>query len=256
MSSSMEVPGSSPLGGLSFEDWSSRTYTSYGAATAFNDTWDQGSYGMDYRFARPGSESEVERERHYLAPDLFGSVYRERRLTASRQTTHTLRGRLRGIMNESNSVIVNPQFSFRSGDIGRTLDGENVSVIMASTSRTETSNQTSTTSHGGGGKLILRHRFELPGRTLSLELGYTGQRGDRSSHLESRNSSLFSSGARADTLRQTGRDDTPSEETLVPRRFHRTSHRRKPCSVGVSSDQVPVRFVPSHDEPFLRQQRS
>jgi hypothetical protein len=245
MSSSSIVPDPSPLGGQSLNDWPSRTYTSYGAASAFNDTWDQGSYGIDYRFARPGSESEVERERHYLAPEMFGSVYRERRLTSSRQTAHTLRGRLQAAIDESNSVTFNPQFSFRSGDIGRTLEGENVSVITASTSRTETSNQTSTSSHGGGGRLIFRHRFDLPGRTLSLELGYTGQSGDRSSHLESRNASLFSSGVNADTLRQTGRDDTPSEEISSRVAF------TEPLTVG-SRVQLEYRLTRSRSASSLR----
>jgi hypothetical protein len=212
MSSAIDVPGSSPPGGSSFEDRSSRKYTSYGVSSGYNDVWDQGSYGIDYRFTRPGSESEVERERRYLTPDAFGSVYRERRFTTSRQTSHMVRGRLQMAFDERNSAVFNPQVSFRSGETERTLDGENVSAITGSSSRTATSNETSTSSRGGGGRLILRHRFELPGRTLSLELGYTGQGGERSSLLLSRNASLSSSGVRGDTLRQVGRDDTPSEE--------------------------------------------
>ncbi len=212
MISAIDVPGSSSVGGFSLEDRSPRTSTSYGASANYNDAWEYGNYGIDYRFARPGSESEVERERRYLTPDAPGSVYRERRFTTSRQTSHTLRGRLQMAFDESNSVIFNPQVSFRSGETERTLDGENLSETAGFLSRTATSNQTSTSSSGGGGKLTLRHRFELPGRTLSLELGYTGQGGDRSTLLYSRNASLTSSGIREDTLRQSGRDDTPSEE--------------------------------------------
>ncbi|HSQ76549.1 MAG TPA: outer membrane beta-barrel protein, partial [Bacteroidota bacterium] len=212
MISVIDIPGSSSVGGFSLEERSPRTNTSYGASAAYNDAWEYGNYGLDYRFTRPSSESDVERERRYLTPDALGSVYRERRFTTSRQTSHTLRGRLQMAFDESNSVIFNPQVSFRSGETERTLDGENVSAMTGSSSRTATSKQTSTSSSGGGGKLTLRHRFELPGRTLSLELGYTGQGGERSTLLDSRNASHTLSGTREDTLRQSGRDDTPSEE--------------------------------------------
>ena len=191
---------------------SSRRMTRGSGLAGFNEQWEGGYANVMYMFVRPGSEDDVIRQRRSLLPGDAGSLYNEHRTSTSVEYTHTINGRMELALGEYTAATLAPRLAFRSGESERRFTGERTVPGTTSSTLVSTANRASTSSDMLGGSLFLRQRFELPGRTLSLELGYTRQDGERQTDMDSRTSSVGASGGRSDTLIQTGKDSMPSAE--------------------------------------------
>jgi hypothetical protein len=191
---------------------SSRRITRGMGSAGFNEQWDGGYASIGYVLTRPGSENEEVRHRTYYLSDDGVSSYTEHRTSTSVEYTHLINGRLELALGEYQSAVFTPRITFRSGDYERQFSGERVFADPASSTAITTSNRASTSSDVLGGTLVLRQKFELPGRTLSLEFGLTRQNGERRTEMDSRIVSTLAAGGTTDVFRQTGRDSMPSAE--------------------------------------------
>ncbi len=191
---------------------SSRRITRGMGSAGFNEQWDGGYASIGYVLTRPGSESDEVRHRTYFLAGDGVSSYSEHRTSRSVEFTHLINGRLELGFGQYNSAVFTPRITFRSGDNERQVSGERVATDPASSTVLSTSNRVSTSSGTLGGTLVLRQKFELPGRTLSLELGLTQQNGERHTDMESHIVTTLPAGRTTEVLRQTGRDSMPSAE--------------------------------------------
>jgi hypothetical protein len=224
---------------------SSRRTTRGSGLAGFNEQWDGGYASATYLFSRPGSEDDVARQRRSLLPGNAGSLYNEHRTSTSVEYTHSFTGRLELAVGEYTSAVFTPRLTVRSGESERRFTGERTLPGTPSSTLITTENRASTSSGMLGGSLFLRQRFELPGRTLSLELGYTRQDGERGTDMKSRTSSVGATGGRSDTLIQTGKDSMPSAEFKSRLLF------TEPLTVS-SRMQFEYMLVGSHSSSSLR----
>lgn len=159
----------------------------------FTDTWwDDVQITQSYFFnvAQNGNNQKLQRE--YLAsPDLpdgnagSTSLYNEATNSESRNVNHRVDTRLQWTIDSSNSVIFQPQVYFQDNRAASTQLGANTGADAALLSQAISNNRSNTNGYNFSGRLVYRHKFDTPGRTISIDVGGGRNRKDGAGEQQS-----------------------------------------------------------------------
>ncbi|GJM33886.1 MAG: hypothetical protein DHS20C18_28870 [Saprospiraceae bacterium] len=171
------------------------------AGINFTDKWGEKlEVTASYFFNRSSNTSEQILARQFVDTEEFLDRYTEQSLSESTNTNHRVNARLEYKINDKNTIIWRPQFTWQGNDGQSTLFGQNFANEILS-AQTENDFQSDLRTLSFNNNLMWRHQFEKPRRTISINIssGYAPKKGD--SYLYSEN--LFIDGsASSDTLNQ------------------------------------------------------
>ncbi len=134
------------------------------------DLFAQGSYF----FNRTDNENQQSLDRTYLLGGDSTSLYNQNTDASSRNFNHRLNARVVYTPDDANSFIMTPQVYVQSNRSDNAVAAATVQRTAATESRSTTSALNA--GYDLGGHLVFRHKFDLPGRTASLDVGLDNTR--------------------------------------------------------------------------------
>ncbi len=167
----------------------------------YTDKWgDKMEVNASYFFNHSTNEAATDLERQFVNPENLGQFYRENSSSETENTNHRLNMRLDYTIDENNSILFRPRFSFQQNIGDAYTEG---ATTLEGTPLNATAYKFDSDLKGlnFSNDILYRHRFNKDRRTFSLELeqGYSNSRGD--SYLYSENI-LYNNNALSDTLDQ------------------------------------------------------
>lgn len=151
----------------------------------YSDNWGKNiEVTGSYFFNRSANTNEQNTQKETFLTNQF---YDENRFTNNRNLNHRFNLRMEYKMSEKTSMIFTPQLSLQnnhslSNTKANTREGDGAALISTVNERTSQSN-----GYNFGGNLLLRHRFDKAGRTLSMNLGTNASDQNRITTLYARN---------------------------------------------------------------------
>lgn len=138
-----------------------------------------------YFFNQINNQNLQNDHRLYLLGGDSTSLYDQNSNVSSRNFNNRFSARVQYDADESNSIIFLPVLYFQSNRAANLLDAtsDQAATISQSLSNTSSLNQ----GYNLTGHLILRHRFDLPGRTISLDVGAGSNQKQTNGNLYSSN---------------------------------------------------------------------
>jgi hypothetical protein len=191
-----------------------------------------------YFFNRGDNSNNTTLTRSYIVnnPD-SGLVYNEEGSNHSTNVNHRASVRLEWTLDSMNSIILNPRISMQDNKTYRSLYG-NTTVGLANLTQSKISNfySANTSGYNLNNQLTFRHKFQKPGRTISLNVGtsFNEKTGDGS--LNSRNEYLQS-----DTVVNDQQFDLESNGLTVSGNLSYTEPLTK-------KSQLMVNYAPSYNK--------
>ena len=133
-----------------------------------------------YFFNRVGNENNSFLNRELFLAGDQAQLYNESSQSTSTNHNHRLNGRIEYQINENNSLIVRPSFSFQDNRNASLLNGQNnlsTGLLLNTALNDYASDNLGYTSSSS---ILYRHRFGTPGRTISanLRIGLNSRWGD------------------------------------------------------------------------------
>ncbi|MCU7497416.1 MAG: outer membrane beta-barrel protein [Ignavibacteria bacterium] len=141
-----------------------------------------GSYFLN--FSDNDAQSNI--KRNYFIGGASGQNYFENGLSGSGNTNHRFDLKMDYQIDSSNSITFRPRVSYQKNDANSNTLGRTDAALqtLSAMSNTSSSNRSALNSSGD---LLFRHRFETPGRTISLGLSGTYKKTTGDSRLFSDN---------------------------------------------------------------------
>jgi hypothetical protein len=204
-----------------------------GSDSLADDLFAQGSYF----FNRTDNENQQALRRTYLLGGDSTSLYDQNTDASSRNFNHRINARAVYTPDATNSLLLLPQLYFQSNSADNSLDATTAQLSLRSASQSTTSMLN--TGYDLGGHLVLRHKFELPGRTISLDLGLENTRKKTDGVLSSLTESSTGSTLLSDTA------DQQSDYLSSGRTFSANLIYTEPASVD---GLLQVSYAPSYSE--------
>ncbi len=141
------------------------------------------------------------RRQYILSPDSI-SLYTEEGDSRRNNNNHRLNLRAEYSADSSNSFIITPQLYFQNNRSASSLTGKNSSATAFLLSKSENSTGATTDGYTSQNHVLYRHRFAMPGRTISADIGFGANRKQSSSGLHSLNTFFDAAGSVQDTVFQ------------------------------------------------------
>lgn len=139
--------------------------------------------------------------REYFAEPLSSQFYNENFNSSSKNFNYRINMRVEYNFDSLNSVILTPRLYFQDNSSENTLTGFNYLNLILNNS-TNNSNSSDKNGYNLSNELLLRHKFELPGRTISLNLNTGINRRNSENQLYSLSRFISSSFIDEDTTDQ------------------------------------------------------
>jgi hypothetical protein len=145
----------------------SRT-TSFGTNYSFEDG---GPFKISasYFFNHADNDANESLFRQFTIPENEGQTYDENSLNESANTNHRVSAELEYQINEKNSIIMRPRFTFQQND-GRSLLQGFTDLNGSPLNETTTLNSSDLMAYNFNNNLLWRHAFEKRGRSFSVNL--------------------------------------------------------------------------------------
>jgi len=126
-------------------------------------------FSGSYFFNQSDNSSDESIFRQFTVPENEGQTYMENSFSPSRNTNHRFSGQLEYKIDDKNSIIMRPRFTFQDNAgsaivTGSTLLGEDL------LNQTNTENTSALEAFSFSNNLLFRHAFEKQGRTFSINL--------------------------------------------------------------------------------------
>jgi uncharacterized membrane protein YgcG len=154
-----------------------------------------------YFFNQTNNLNDQTTNRQYYNAGSSGSLYDQQTDAGSKNYNHRANARIEYTIDSSNSVIVTPQLLFQQNNISNALNATSSLATNALLSESETNNQTDASGHNYTGHITFRHKFEHPGRTLSLDFSLAHNQKLTTTHFDALTQQMGDSIA-ADTSNQ------------------------------------------------------
>ncbi|MGD0591689.1 MAG: outer membrane beta-barrel protein [Bacteroidota bacterium] len=137
-----------------------------------------------YFFNQVNNVNDQTTNRQYYNAGSSGSLYDQQTDADSKNYNHRANARIVYTIDSSNSIIVTPQLLFQQNQISNVLDATSSLATNVPLSESQTNNQTDASGHNLTGHITLRHKFELPGRTLSLDFSLSHNQKLTTTHFD------------------------------------------------------------------------
>jgi len=138
---------------------------------------------LSYFFNRVDNGNLQTDNRQYLLGGDSTSLYDQTSNSQGKNFNNRFTGRIDYTVDPSDMITFLPQFYFQNN---RTLnDVGAITTLNTTASESQTLNDASNNGYNLSGHLVYRHRFDLPGRTISLDVGASGNRKRTSALLAS-----------------------------------------------------------------------
>ncbi len=182
--SSSNAGGSGPRGGIFTPGSNARTGASIiGVQQGINTTSflganyvDSLTHGMflqvNYFFNDTKNQNNQDINRQYLYSSDSSSLYDQQSDINGMNLNHRISARWDYAIDKSNSITFTPSFAYQDNHASNAQSDTSSLANDTPVLMTEAQNQTITTGNNLAGHLTLRHKFDTPGRTLSLDIGF------------------------------------------------------------------------------------
>lgn len=185
----------SPSGGIT---------TTQAVGLNFNDQWGKTSAAISYFFNRGVTDAITGINRTYFSNNDTAQVYGENNTSRSTNMNHRINGRFEYKPNDRNSILFIPRYSLQLNDGTNNVNGL-TTLGDATLSRTGNNFSSNLLGYNLNNELMLRHRFEKIGRTISLNLTSVINNQDGDNTLRANNSFLRGQNLMADSTGQVGK---------------------------------------------------
>lgn len=162
--------------------------TTHALGVQYSDTWRPGlEVEGNYFFNLTDNLRDQFTNREYFLTADTSQFYRQSNVTDSRNHNHRLNMRLDYAIDSANRIIVAPRLSLQSNASSSNYNGVNTLMQTIPISRSGTHNSTDVAGFTLNNSITFRHKFDIPGRTLSIEAttNFNNRNSDRT--LESEN---------------------------------------------------------------------
>jgi hypothetical protein len=150
------------------------------------DSWGSHfSLNQSYFFNLTDNRNNQDLHRQYFGSPDSATLYNENSDAENRNYNHRIDARMDYTADSSNSVIMQPRLYFQNNLSSSSIDGTDRLSTMQLVNQSETNDQSSNTGYTFSDHAVYRHRFDLPGRTISIDLGAGSNRKHGSSTLRS-----------------------------------------------------------------------
>ena len=173
--------------------------TVHSIGTNYTDSWKSGvTLTGSYFFNRSDNDNEQTSHRDYTMTGDTRTSYDERSTTATGNGNHRFTMRLEVPIDSMNSLLFVPNVSLQATD-GTSLMNGRSAFAGGSSSVANTDSRSDSKGYTLSQNVLYRHKFDLPGRTLSLDATVSGNARDRHAGLLS---SVTTNGLIADRTQQ------------------------------------------------------
>ena len=182
---SSNAGGTAPRGGIFTPGSSARTGASIiGLQQGINTTSflggnysDSISHGMflqvNYFFNQTKNQNNQDINRQYLFSSDSSSLYDQQSDIDGLNYNHRFSARWDYAIDQANSITFTPQFAYQDNHSSNSQNAVSSLTDGTPVSQSETQSQTTTAGNNFAGHLTVRHKFDTPGRTISLDIGFT-----------------------------------------------------------------------------------
>ncbi|MCW5923522.1 MAG: TonB-dependent receptor [Saprospiraceae bacterium] len=138
----------------------------------YTDRWgEKFRVNSSYFFNNNSNDNTSRLSRAFFLSEGLNQRYDEENTTESDNFNHRFNARLEYNIDSSNSLLMQPQFSFQDNSRTTNFFGQNYFSIDNPLNITENNTRSDNAGYSFSNNLLYRHRFEKRGRTLSLNLG-------------------------------------------------------------------------------------
>jgi hypothetical protein len=182
----------------------------------FTDTVQQGFFlHANYFYNQTRTTNAQSLNRQYLLTGDSSSLYDQQTGISSKNSNHRVNARVDYAFDASNSIMVSPQLLFQDNRTSNILDAVNSLPSGVPLSQSQQNSGTRTTGNSLSGHILLRHKFDTPGRTISLDIDISQSLRNTGSDLTARNIFSDYSGG-ADYLLDEQSNGTSKSTTITP----------------------------------------
>ncbi|HTR80737.1 MAG TPA: outer membrane beta-barrel protein [Bacteroidota bacterium] len=177
------------------------TTTSVGANYA--DDW--GSHvtvSQSYFFNLTSGNNDERLHRQYFSTTDTSSFYDENTASKTQNSNHRYDMRLEYTADSSNSIIELPRLYFQDNHSTTGTIGTNTQSPQQLLNQTDNNNSANTQGNNLTNHIVLRHKFDDPGRTISLDIGTSANQKRGTTLQQSTTEYVQASGVANDTLNQ------------------------------------------------------
>jgi hypothetical protein len=159
--------------------------TIHSIGTNYTDAWQSGvQVTGNYFFNRSDNENDQVTHRDYTMNGDTRTSYDEQTTGATGNGNHRFGMRLEVPLDSMNSLLIVPNISYQTTDGTSIMDGRSL-FAGGSSSVAHTDSRSESKGYTLSQNLLYRHKFELPGRTLSVDANVSGNVRDRHAGLQS-----------------------------------------------------------------------
>jgi len=152
----------------------------------YSDTWAKGlQLNQSYFFNGTDNNNDQSLNRQYFATQDSINLYNQTSNSENKNYNHRYDARITYSLDSSNSMIDLPRLYFQNNNQTSLLTGQNALTPTQLINQANENNAGSTTGQNLTNHLVLRHRFETPGRTISADLGISYSHKQGSGSLQS-----------------------------------------------------------------------
>jgi hypothetical protein len=152
----------------------------------YSDLWQSDlNLAGSYFFNQSDNENTRTVSRDYTLTQEAGSRYSEINETTSGNVNHRINLRVEIPIDSVNSLLITPSASYQSTDAWSALDATTMYSGSARQSTVRSASQSSGSGYNIAQNLLWRHKFDLPGRTFSIDAGISGNDRERTADLHS-----------------------------------------------------------------------
>lgn len=151
-----------------------------------------------YFFNKSDNTSASLLDREYYLGEGASQFYDENTSSTADNNNHRLSGRITYTIDDKNSLIFTPRLSTQSNQASSFLFGTNVLDTAEQISQTTNDYISDNRGYNGSASLLVRHRFDKQGRTLSLNL--TASANNQTGDTSQISNNLFFDGGVGDQL--------------------------------------------------------
>jgi hypothetical protein len=153
----------------------------------YSDKWGKKmEISSSYFFNWSDNKAIQNLNREYVLPSDSGQVYKESSVNTSRNINHRLNLKLDWKIDTNNTITLTPKFSLQDNNGESILKGQNT-IGSDTLNKTTSDYKPETVAYNLSIDLLLQHKFNKTGRTISLNLTGTSNSTDASSNLYSTN---------------------------------------------------------------------